>query len=88
VTDDHEAAVQKLLRSKKFFTCPILHIRMRKDECLMRQKRHPKLVATRRGSILLYNNPEDHYCRIPERRRFPRCAAGAQLRRESQGKRS
>lgn len=58
-----EEQIQKFLRSRMFFTCPVLHARMRKMECLKRQIRPPTNVTTRKGVVLLYNNPEDHFCR-------------------------
>lgn len=61
---DVEGQVQTFLRSRKFFTCPVLHARIRKMECLVRQVRPPTFSkATRKGVVLLYNNPEDHFCR-------------------------
>lgn len=81
IEDSVEGKIQKFLRSKRCFTCPILHVTMRKDECLARQKRKPEKRATRRGTILLYNNPEDHFCRPLEGRRISQCTHGAELKR-------
>lgn len=86
MTEEQEGACQKFLRSRKCFTCPVLHIRMLKTECLTRQERQPKLVTTGRGSILRFNNPEDHYCRAKDGRGATLCPTGAQLKRESKGK--
>jgi hypothetical protein len=60
--DEHQCC--KLLGdSRKFFTCPILHIRMRKTECVARQLRQPMLSQGTRVRFLLYNEPSDHFCR-------------------------
>jgi hypothetical protein len=67
VTVEEEQEAERLLHnSRRYFTCPVLHVRMLKTECVLRQHREPQLSQGTRVRILLYNGPADHYCRSGE----------------------
>jgi hypothetical protein len=61
--EEEQLCDDMLLNSRKFFTCPVLHIRMKKAECVDRQHRQPTLSMGTRVRFLLYNEPADHFCR-------------------------
>lgn len=64
--EDEADAAHLLTNSRKCFTCPVLHARMRKIHCVERQNRQPTLSNGGRIRIMLYNEPADHYCRSGE----------------------
>lgn len=81
MTTEEERICEKLLaNSRKRFTCPVLHVRMLKAECVLRQNRQPVLSMGSRVRVLLYNEPADHFCRSGT------CEKGKTIKKQLKGK--